>query len=461
MLNKELRQTIICLKNSGKSNREISRLLKTSRNTVKKILQQGADVSLKRLDSQSCDIMPIVRQLFKRCLGNAVRIHEVLKDEYNINIAYSTLTKLINNAALRKPKKRFGEYVFEPGEEMQHDTSPHTILLGEKKVTAQCASLIFGYSRMLFVQYYPCFTRFEAKSFLKAALEFMRGCCRRCVIDNTSVILAFGSGTDAVFSPEMKNFARMYGFTFFAHNIMDSNRKGKIERPFYYVETNFLAGRTFKDWDDLNLQVVQWCHKVNQKEKRELQMSPACAYAKETPYLIPLPEVAPPIYEHYQRLVDTKGFVNLDTNRYSVPENLIGRTLDVYKYPEEVRLSYKHQEIAAHKRLAGKRYDVSRIPGHHVQHHEKKTQHAANEVEALLRSYHELLDLYVSGLKQRIRGRGLRSMQRLLNLKRTYPQDAFIKAIKQAHQYGMYDLNRLEELIIKSVAGNYFNLTGD
>ena len=52
-------------------------------------------------------------------------------------------------------------------------------------------------------------------------------------------------------------------------------------------------------------------------------------------------------------------------------------------------------------------------------------------------------------------------MQRLLNLKRTYPQDAFIKAIKQAHQYGMYDLNRLEELIIKSVAGNYFNLTGD
>jgi len=102
MLNKELRQTIICLKDSGKSSREISKLLKTSRNTIKKVLQQGADISLKRIDSQSCDIIPIVRELFNRCLGNAVRIHEVLKDEHDINIAYSTLTKLINNAALRK-----------------------------------------------------------------------------------------------------------------------------------------------------------------------------------------------------------------------------------------------------------------------------------------------------------------------------------------------------------------------
>jgi hypothetical protein len=49
-------------------------------------------------------------------------------------------------------------------------------------------------------------------------------------------------------------------------------------------------------------------------------------------------------------------------------------------------------------------------------------------------------------------------MNKLLNFKHTYPEDAFLQAIKQAHKYGLYDLNRLEELIIKSVAGNYFNL---
>jgi hypothetical protein len=458
MLDKETRQTIIQLNNIGKSKREISNILQISRNTIKNVLLQGVDLPKSTLDTQGIKIMPILREVFSRCLGNAVRIHEILKAEYNFAIAYSTLTKLIQDANLRKPIRRVGEYVFAPGEEMQHDTSPHDILIGDKKIRAQCASLVFGYSRKIFIHYYPCFTRFEAKTFLKAGFEFMQGCCQRCVIDNTSVILASGSGSDAIFSPEMNTFSRMYGFVFFAHRVKNPDRKGKVERPFYYVETNFLVGRTFKSWDDLNLQAIQWCLYANQKEKRELGMSPECAYVQEKPHLIPLPEISPPIYEHYQRLVDSKGFINLDANRYSAPENLIGRTLDVYKYPEEVRLFFQHNEVAVHRRLAGRRCEVSRIPAHHIKHHAHKTKQAANAIEAILRSHNEFLDLYISDLKKHVYGRGMRAMNKLLNFKHTYPEDAFLQAIKQAHKYGLYDLNRLEELIIKSVAGNYFNL---
>ena len=36
--------------------------------------------------------------------------------------------------------------------------------------------------------------------------------------------------------------------------------------------------------------------------------------------------------------------------------------------------------------------------------------------------------------------------------------EAFLCALKKAEHYGLYDLNRLEGLIIKSVAGDYFNL---
>lgn len=461
MLDKEIRQTIISLHNKGISNRKISKILKTSRNTIKKILQDGVDIPQPMADDENTQLIPILREIFERCRGNAVRVHEVLKEEYNTDIAYSTLTRLIQDNHLRTPTKRFGEYIFEPGEEMQHDTSPHNIIIGDKKVKAQCASLILGYSRKIFAQYYSCFTRFEAKTFLKAGLEFMGGSCQRCVIDNTSVVLASGSGSDAVFSPEMNTFARMFGFEFFAHRIYDSNRKGKIERPFYYIETNFLAGRTFESWDDLNRQLLQWCHYSNQKEKRDLGMTPDCAYIKEKPYLISLPAVLPPIYEHYQRLVDASGFINLESNRYSAPEDLIGRTLDVYKYPNEVRLFYKHKEIAIHPRLSGKRNEKSRIPAHHLKNYTKKLQQATNDTETMLREYHKILDLYIIELKKHVRGRGARAINRLLDFKRTYPKDAFIAAVKQARHYGLYDLNRLEELIIKSVAGNYFNLEVD
>jgi len=65
-----------------------------------------------------------------RARQNAVRIGEVLAEAHGIEIAYSTLTRLIReHTELRTPKKRSGIYTFGPGEEMQHDTSPHHLLL--------------------------------------------------------------------------------------------------------------------------------------------------------------------------------------------------------------------------------------------------------------------------------------------------------------------------------------------
>lgn len=458
MLTKERRQTIKDLHSCKKSNREIAKLLKVSRSTVKVVLEQGVDIPPQTRKNKETEIYSILRELFTRCLGNGVRIKEVLDEEYGINIPYDTLKRYIRNAGLRAPIKRVGEYCFEPGDEMQHDTSPHWVLLEDKKIKIQCASLVLGYSRKLFMQYYPCFTRFEAKSFLKAGIEFMGGCCRRCIIDNTSVILSAGSGSNAVISPEMQTFGRMYGFEYMAHRINHADRKGKIERPFFYIENNFLAGRIFKDWEDLNAQAKEWCLTANQKEKRVLGMAPETAFIQEKPYLVPLPEVLPPIYEHYQRLVDCQGYVNLETNHYSASETLIGKTVDVYKYPEEVRFFYKHREIAVHPRLLGKRYGFSRLPGHHSKSHTKQAHLAADKTEKELRGNCKLLDQYVSSLKKHVRGSGHRSLNRLLNLKRMYPAEAFLSALEKAHHYGLYDLNRLEDLIIKSVAGDYFNL---
>ncbi|HBW24135.1 MAG TPA: helix-turn-helix domain-containing protein [Holosporales bacterium] len=226
MLPHSLRQTIHYLHQSGKSNHEIARSLKISRNTIKKILEQGVDIPATERKVRNEKIeLNFLRELFTRCRGNAVRIKEILKEENDIDIGYTTLKYAIQRAGLRAPLKRVGEYCFDPGHEMQHDTSPHWVLLENKKIKVQCASLVLGYSRKLFMQYYPCFTRFEAKTFLKTSIEFMGGSCKRCIIDNTSVILYAGSGFNAVVSPEMLTFARMYGFEFMAHRVNDPDRK--------------------------------------------------------------------------------------------------------------------------------------------------------------------------------------------------------------------------------------------
>jgi hypothetical protein len=456
------RQTILTLHQSGKSCRHISRLLFISRNTVRKVLTEGANVAKLEHHHESDDLIPIIETLFDRVNGNVVRIQEILKAEYNQDIAYSTLTRMVRLTQLRKAPKRFGEYIFEPGVEMQHDTSTHRVSLGGKIVKAQCASLVFGFSRKLFFQYYPRFTRFEAKAFLLAALTYMGGSCKRCVIDNTSVILATGSGANAIFSPEMINFSRIFGFTFFAHAILHSNRKGKIERPFSYIENNFLAGREFTDWSDLNHQAAHWCtHYANQKIKRVLGKNPETAFVQEKPYLQPLPLSLPPVYEHYLRTVDSHGYVNVDKNSYSVPERLIGKQVDVYKYLDEIRINHNHDEIARHTRIIDRVNEKQKAEGHHTKKASQLLQHKADKIELALLGQHEVLDAYIAEFKKRIRGRGVRPLTYLLHLKRTYPNEAFIRAITRAFTYGLYDLNRLEDMILRYIAGNFFNLTID
>ena len=52
-------------------------------------------------------------------------------------------------------------------------------------------------------------------------------------------------------------------------------------------------------------------------------------------------------------------------------------------------------------------------------------------------------------------------LRRLLDLKRTYPPEAFEKAIVEALRYGLYHLTRLEQMILSQVQGDFFNIDED
>ncbi len=330
---------------------------------MRRILRDGEAAA-----SPPCEPQTLARleDAFARAGGNVVRVQQLLAAENDLQVPYSTLTRWIREAGLRSPPQRAGEYHFAPGEEMQHDTSPHRMMMAGKPITAQCAGLVLAFSRRLFIQYYPRFTRFEAKHFLLEAACFMDGCCPLCVIDNTSVMVAAGAGADAVIAPEMQAFARTLGFGFRAHRVGHPDRKGRIERPFAYVEGNFLPARSFGDFADLNRQALAWCRDVaNHKQKRALGMSPDAAYLIEKPHLRPLPGALPPVYDVLERVVDLSGYVSVDTNRYSVPERFVGQSVTVYKHPADIRICRRGSEIAVHPRLVGQRDARHTLAQHH------------------------------------------------------------------------------------------------
>jgi transposase len=460
MLSEPQRQTILALHAKGLGVRQISRTLGHTRPTVRRVLQEGAPRPPRRRPSAESWPARTSRlpALYCETQGNVVRMQELLRERHGEEIPYSTLTHWVRQAQLRAPPTRVGRYDFAPGEEMQHDTSPHRLQVGATRATAQCAGLILAFSRYAFIQYYPRFTRFEAQVFLQEAFNVLGGTCARCTIDNTSVLVAAGSGPEAVIAGPMEQFGARYGVQFVPHAIGHPDRKAHVERLFHYVEHNFLPGRTFADWLDLNTQARAWCETVaNQKVKRSLGTSPRAAFEQERPTLRPLPLHQPPACLIAHRVVDTEGYVRLETNRYSVPERLLGKAVEVYQYFETVAICFQGKEVARHPRAIGQRDRRVTAPGHHGPPRTRRSDPPPAQ-QALLAHAPPVLADYVQALIAHAPGRGAARLKRLLQLQRTYPPEPFLAAVTQALTYGLFDLTRLESLILKQVRGDFFQL---
>jgi hypothetical protein len=185
-------------------------------------------------------------------------------------------------------------------------------------------------------------------------------------------------------------------------------------------------------------------------------MAPEAVYVMEKPHLKSLPPHISPVYKSLQRIVDMSGYVTVDTNRYSVPERLVGRTVEVHKGWAFIRVFHQRREVALHSRLIDKRNCRVKAPGHHRPLVSRKSP-PLKEVAAL-GGHSVILDRYVNAMKKHVRGRGARKFKQLLDLKRAYPPEAFEKAVKTALHYGLFDLNRVERMILSNVAGDFFDL---
>ena len=460
MLDQETRAAILTLTKKGVSIRQIARTLGVSRATVRDVRALGtAEVPLLARAEKATHFRDRIVEMYGGMKGNLVRVHEEIVDE-GCAISYAALTSFCRRHGIgKKPKPPAGRYHFAPGEEMQHDTSPHTIKIGGMKQKVQVASLVFCYSRRIYFRYYPNFTRFECKVFLTEALRSIGGSCRICMIDNTHVVVLKGTGSTMVPVPEMEAFGDHFGFTFKAHEVGDANRSARVERPFHYIENNFEAGREGQDFEDWNRQALAWCDKVNARTKRHLKASPRELFAVEQPQLIPLPAWVPDVYRIHHRIVDVEGYVRLSSNHYSVPLP-VGRSVEVRETWERVDVYDGPRRVATHKRVIMPSNKRVTEPAHRPPRGQGKKARESQEEKTLLRLAPELGD-YVAKLKRGARGPLVRSLRRLLLMVRDYPAAPLREAIEEATRYGLYDLERVERMVLKRIGEDFYFLNGE
>jgi hypothetical protein len=232
-----------------------------------------------------------------------------------------------------------------------------------------------------------------------------------------------------------------------------------VERPFFFIENNFLAGRAFASWSDLNQQARQWCDRVNSTYKKHIRAVPRELFAVERLHLKALPGWIPEVYRLHQRTVDVEGYVSVNSIRYSVPVSWIGRRVEIRETRDRLDIELDTRHIVTHDRALTPLSQRITLAEHRPPRGEGVKRNAPHPEEQALVVAAPEIAAYVTALKQSGRKVVALALRQLLRLLREYPREPFLAAVAEAARYGLYDLDRLERMILRRVARDYFLLT--
>lgn len=178
-----------------------------------------------------------------------------------------------------------------PGHQAQVDFATFRFPWG----TRHALLVVLGYSRLLWLRFYPRQTMATVMSGLEEAFGYFGGVPRELLFDQMkAVVLEDHRAEDGrlLENPEFLRFARHWGFRIRACRPYRARTKGKVERPVRYVRGNFVYGRAFVGDADLDAQRLWWLdHVANVRLHRTTGAVPRERFeAEERAMLQPLAE---------------------------------------------------------------------------------------------------------------------------------------------------------------------------
>ena len=325
--------------------RAIAKRLKVSRNTVRRYLRQGGPPVYERR---------VERELVT--MGFEERVKELLKDGHIGTVIYervkgegykgslSSIYRLINAIREDEMRKEKATSRFEtgPGEQMQYDWKEWELLVGGKKLKVYIHQLVLGYSRKKYFTFSVSIKTTDVIRAIRDGLEYFGGVARELVIDNGKQMVIFHNKGGVVrFNEEFLKFCGLYGIEAKACKPYRARTKGKVERPFYYLQEHCLRGLEVGDLEEFKRELFDFTRRYNSRKHSGLGVSPDELFEREKDSLRSLPEIKPfELFPREIRKVSSDGYISWGGNFYPVPmrycfqdvtvESLYGVRIRVY-----------------------------------------------------------------------------------------------------------------------------------
>jgi transposase len=437
----------------GQSLRSIARTLGIARKTVRRLLREvakrrarGDDALERQLPAARTPRVSkldryqsfIASQLRRYPDIRATRLLEKLRAE-GFDGGYTIVRERLNE--LRPKPERdepFQLVITRPGRQAQVDFSPYQLADG---TPIYCFSCVLGHSRYL----YACFcsdmrqpTIFRG---LRRAFEAFGGVAHEFVFDTMPGIIDRWELGQPIFNLAAVDFAVYYGFELHAAPRYYAPYKGKVERPFRFIEESLLNARTFYTLAQANDTMAWWLeHRANCRTHRMTQRVPAEVLGEERPSLQSLPVHPYDDRELAHRLVDSYGYVDFDANHYRAPVP-IGRWIYVRASEDEVTIvADAAHVVATHPRAPRGANQYVPPP------RQRRRRRSKTELLACLESWSEAARRYGECLVERKRYAGA-ELAHIVALQRSYGIDDILAAIEHAARYGAYGARELDRIL--------------
>lgn len=378
------------LKAQGFSISEIARATGRDRKTVRKHLGRGLKAPAAKRRRRSA---PRLLERYESYLEERVRAFpgipgsRLMREirELGYEGGYATVTRFLRRVRPRGPAVFAPRFETPPGHQAQVDFAEFKTEFADEPGVRRKVwlfSLLLGHSRWLWGRF--C-TDQRQQTMLRmhiAAFEALGGVPRQVLHDRMKTAVA---GTDdrgaVLYNPAYVDMLGHYGARPRACRPYRAQTKGKVERSFSHVRSDFHLGGRFQNLDDLNARFDEWRERVaNPRRHATTGRIVSEAFAEERPALLPLPGIPwNGLVRAERRRVSRDGLVSVDGNRYSVPDGLTGRSVLVHVHPGEVRILDGNGELAAlhavpegrgrvlsdpsHRRAPGRGAEVAAWPG--------------------------------------------------------------------------------------------------